>query len=688
MSFLKQYGSRARVLFVLALLLTIVVYWPGLSGGWLFDDYPNILSNRAVQPTTLDFRAFVRAALSSPASEFKRPLASLSFVTNFAISGLNPWSWKIANLVIHLLNGALMLVLSRLLLLRIAALSNTVSRDRVNVVAAFIAGAWMILPINLSAVLYVVQREESLANLFVLMGLIGYVAGRSSMLAPATPDNGRSRSWRGTFICALSIVVPTLVGALAKETAVLLPLYALCAEWILFAFASPSNDHAADQKTKRRVDWQIAALFGLTLLLPALIGIAWLLPAVLNPASWATRDFTLTTRLLTEGRVVLSYLVWTVLPTPQALSFYHDQYRVSAGLLTPWSTLASMLVLLALAIFAVRVRRRFPLVSLGILWFFSCHLLTGTILPLELVYEHRNYFASFGIMLAVVPILTAPGTWKTPGPADKAPRVDALPLAMPRHVLFGGLVCCWSALTLMTSYAWGEPLRQASDFASRAPDSPRALYELGRTYIIYSNYDPASPYRNPAYDALEKAAALPESSILPQQALIFMNSRMHVAVEDRWWDSLIAKLKARKSTVQDESSLEELSACQTTGECDLPKQRMLDAYLAALSHPNPSARLLNMYGMYAWENLNDHELAVQMLQEAVNTNPKEPAYRITLVRMLTDTGRLDDARQAMKGLQALNLAGHMDEGIATLNARIEAKERPGAQKPVPDASSK
>lgn len=688
MSFIKNYGSRERLLFVLALLLTIVIYSPGLSGGWLFDDYPNILSNRAVQPTTLDFRAFVRAALSSPASEFKRPLASLSFVTNFAISGLNPWSWKIANLVIHLLNGVLMLVLSRLLLLRVAALSNTVSRDRVNVVAAFIAGAWMILPINLSAVLYVVQREESLANLFVLMGLIGYVAGRTSMLTPATPDNGRSRSWRGTFICALSIVVPTLVGTLAKETAVLLPLYALCAEWILFGFASPSNDHASAQKAKRRVDWKIAALFGLTLLLPALIGIAWLLPAVLNPTSWATRDFTLTTRLLTEGRVVLSYLVWTVLPTPQALSFYHDQYRVSAGLLTPWSTLASMLLLLALAVFAVRARRRFPLLALGILWFFSCHLLTGTILPLELVYEHRNYFASFGIMLAIVPVLTAPGSWKTSDPAGKARPTDALPLAMPRHVLFGGLVLCWSALTLMTSYAWGDPLRQASDFASRAPDSPRALYELGRTYIIYSNYDPASPYRNPAYDALEKAAALPESSILPQQALIFMNSRMHVPVEDRWWDSLIAKLKGRKSTVQDESSLEELSACQTTGECDLPKQRMLDAYIAALSHPNPSARLLNMYGMYAWENLNDHELAVQMLQEAVNTNPKEPAYRITLVRMLTDTGRLNDARQAMKGLQSLNLAGHMDEGIATLNARIEAKERSGAEQPVPDASSK
>jgi hypothetical protein len=672
MSFLNRYGSRERLLFLSALLLTIVIYWPGLSGGWLFDDYPNILSNHAVQPTKLDFRALVRAALSSPASEFKRPLASLTFVVNFAISGLNPWGWKLTNLAIHLVNGFLLFLLSRLVLLRVAAFSKTATRERASITAALIAGSWMILPINLSAVLYVVQREESLANLFVLLGLIGYIACRTSMLAPSTSDTPRNHSWRGIFICALSIVIPTMIGTLAKETAVLLPLYALCAEWILFAFAAPSGNCTDGHQPERHVDWRIGTLFGLILVLPLVVGMAWLLPAVLDPASWATRDFTLATRLLTEGRVVLSYLIWTVLPTPQALSFYHDQYRVSAGLLSPWTTLGSMFALLMLTVLAIRVRRGLPLASLGILWFLSGHLLTATILPLELVYEHRNYFASFGVMLALIPLLSAPGSWRST--AQDSPG-NALPLAMPRHVLFGGLFVCWSVLTFVTSYAWGDPLRQATDFASRAPDSPRAMYELGRTYIIHSNYEPTSPYRKLAYDALEKAAALPQSSILPQQALIFMNARMRIPAEDRWWDSMIAKLKARKSTVQDESSLQELSTCQTNGECDLPKQRMLDAYIAALSHPNPSGRLLNMYGMYAWEVLNDHALGVSMQEDAVAASPREPAYRITLVRMLTDSGRLNEARQALEGLQSFNLGGSMDEGIATLDAHIAAKER-------------
>lgn len=663
------------VLLGLALLFTIVIYWPGLSGGWLFDDYPNIVDNHGVQPQHVDFRALVTAALSSPASEFKRPLASLTFAANYVFSGLHPWGWKITNLIVHLINGVLVFVLARLLLRRVDTFNRVDTSQWAIITASFIAGAWMILPINLTAVLYIVQREESLANLFVLLGLIGYIAGRNSMENTAAPGD---RPAHGFLLCCLSLTIPVIVGLTAKETAVMIPLYALCVEWVLFSPATQPRHISRHQWLTRRLDWRIGALFFLVLLLPALIGLAWLLPSLLDPATWITRDFTLGTRLLTEARVVMSYLTWTVFPTPQALSFYHDQYRVSAGLLRPWTTLASILALVVLIALAVRVRKRWPLVALGILWFLAGQLLTGTILSLELVYEHRNYFASLGVMLAVIPWLNLPASAKAPARDDRANSTLDAPFAMARRVLLCGLFLCWSALTLITAYAWGNPLRQVIDFASRAPDSPRAMYELGRTYVMYTNYDPASPYRQPAYNALEKAAALPDSSILPQQALLFMNSRMRLPLEDSWWDSMISRLKERKSTVQDESALEQLSSCQTTGECDLPKQRMLEAYLAALSHPHPSARLLNMYGMYSWEVLGDHKLGVRMIQEAVATNRREPAYQVTLVRMLTDMDRLTEAKQALLQLQTLNLAGYMDDGVATLNARILEKEKADA----------
>jgi len=645
-----------------ALAITAVVYWPGLQGGFLFDDYPNIVDNKGVQPVDASLPSLVAAALSSPSSEFRRPMASLSFAANYLVTGLDPYWMKMTNLVIHLLNGLLVFLLA-------SALLRSVSTDqnpRVGIVAALIASAWLLLPINLTAVLYVVQRMESLANLFVLLGLIGYVAGRRRMLTPTvipSPANrgrlggARLSSITGGFIlCLISITAPTAIGVLAKETAVMLPLYALLIEWTLFRFHKPQESSAFPKeggaKTRRR-DFRIVGMFLLVLVVPMILGMARLLPGILKAETWANRDFTLSTRLLSEARIVVDYIVWTLLPTPSALSFYHDDFRISTGLLVPWTTLASIAVLAALIALAWWLRPRRPLAALGVVLFLGCQLPTGTILPLELIYEHRNYFASFGLLLAVVPLLAAP-------------REQLFTL--PRHVLLAGLLLCWTALTAMTAHAWGNPLRLAEDLALRAPQSPRAQYELGRTYIIYSHYDPASPFTKLAYAPLEKSAALPYSSILPEQALIFMNSRMKLPLRDAWWDSMIAKLKARKPGVQDESSLGALTQCVRENRCDLPQERMMESFMAALAHPSPSARLLATYGDYAWNVLNDPSLGERMTEEAIKTSPNEPAYQITLIRMLIAQGRKVEAEQALRNLNSLNVGGRLNQDLSALRA--------------------
>lgn len=665
-------STRSQVpLWVLAAALVIaaMVYWPGLQGGFLFDDYPNIVDNQGVQPQDNSVPSLVRAALSSPSSDFKRPLASLSFAANYLTTGLDPFWMKLTNLIIHLLNGLLVFVLARLLLQAaharahpacdvagIGEPSSTESdaRDqhrRKGMVAALIAASWMLLPINLTGVLYVVQRMESMANLFVLLGMIGYVVGRRHMLKPDNADPsaacnriGHGRipvSSRGFLLCLVSVTLPTAVGILAKETAVMLPLYALLVEWALFHFVKPA--HVRDRR--------IVTLFLLVLMLPMILGVAWLLPGLMNPARWATRDFTMITRLLSEARIIVDYIAWTLLPTPDALSFYHDDFRISSGLLTPWTTLLSIIFLGALIALMFRVRRRQPLISLGIALFCGCQLLTGTILPLELIYEHRNYFASFGLLLAVVPLLAVP---------------QASPYALPRNVLLAGLLLCWTALTAITAQAWSSPLRLAEDLAARATQSPRAQYELGRTYIIYSHYEPASPFTKLAYAPLERAAALRGASILPEQALIFMNARMQLPIKDVWWNSLIAKLRARKLTIQDESSLGALTRCAREGRCDLPHGRMVEAFTAALAHPDPGAGLLATYGDYAWNVLDDHALGLRVTEEAVGVEPDEPAYRITLVRMLVASGENVKAEAQLRELEQLNIGGRLNEDLAKL----------------------
>lgn len=660
---IRKTHATSWLALILALLITAIAYWPGLSGSWLFDDYPNIVDNNGIHPDKVDLTSLVNVALSSPASEFRRPLSSLSFAINYLVNGLTPFGWKLTNLIIHLLNGALVFVLTRLLVAQ-ATEPGATNEKRRDLVAGLVAAGWMLLPINVTAVLYVVQREESLANLFILAGLVGYVKGRLRMM----DVNAKG----GLALCVLSVIIPTAIGVMAKETAVMLPFYAAVAEWFLFGFRKAP---ALSQSGARPYDSRLLALFMLVLVIPCVAGLAWILPRVLEPAYWIPRNFTLKTRLLSEARIVIDYLNWTLLPTPQSLSFYHDRFQVSSSLISPWTTLASVAALLALLTLLALLRHRAVLVSLGIAFFLGGQLLTATILPLELIFEHRNYFASFGVLLALIPLLAQ----LIPTATDKAASNGKI--AKLRYVLLGILMVSWTAQTAATAYAWGNPLRLSEELAGRAPTSPRAQYELGRTYVILSRYETDSPFTPLAHKALEQAAALPDSTVLPEQGLIFMNSRMHLPLEDRWWDSMVAKLKKRKSAVEDESALEQLSTCQTSGQCDLPKQRMLQAYLAALSHPNPSARLLNMYGMYAWEELGDHALGIRMMQDAVATNPREPAYRVTLVRMLTDMGRTDEARQALHDLQPLNVAGHMDEGIATLKAALAAKEKTAGHPP-------
>jgi hypothetical protein len=499
-------------LFAAAVVVTIAVYYAGLSGSWFFDDNPNIVDNPGVHIHSLSIANLARAAWSSPSSEFKRPLASITFALNYLGSGLNPYWWKVTNVAIHLINGVLVFLLARMLL----SLGLPVFRQRgaaaepasprrpmidvrhVGMVAALIAGGWMLLPINLTAVLYVVQRMESMANAFVLIGLIGYVMFRRRMLV----DNGRY--WRYFVGCIASVVIPLAIGFTAKETAVMLPLYAFLIEWVLFGFAPAPG--------RRGRDKALIGLYVVVLLLPLIGGLIWRLPHLFRPNPWPTRDFTPVTRLLSEARIVTDYIQWTLVPRPDPLSFYHDNYVVSTGVLTPWTTLPSILIIAALIALAIWLRKRAPLVSLGLLLFFGCQSLTATILPLELIYEHRNYFASFGLLLALVPILAA-GARRVYGRAGAASAADVrngspsdartptdgavergLPLALPRYLLLGALMLLWIVQTAITAYAWGDKLRLAEALAARAPDSPRAEYELGRTYLIRSHYDPNSVY--------------------------------------------------------------------------------------------------------------------------------------------------------------------------------------------------
>ncbi len=610
-----------RFVLILLALVVVAIYWPGVHGGFLFDDFPNIVDNPALQITHLDVASLKTAALSSPSSELKRPLASLSFALNEYFTGLDPEPMKIVNIIIHLLNAALVYALALALLrLRGARLEDDSATLSVHShrFALVVAAAWALAPINLTPVLYVVQRMESLCNLFVLAGLWAYLHGRERQL------DGNA----GWFWIVAGLVCGSGLGLLAKESALLLPLYAMLVEWALLRWRA---QRATTTRSLRAMHAGMLAL--------GIIAAIVLVPRFINPIGWVFRPFTLSQRLLTEPRVLWSYIDWTLLPNLGKLGFYYDDYGLSKSLWSPSTTAFAIAGLIALAIAAMALRRCMPLASLGIGWFLAAHAMTGTVIPLELVFEHRNYFASFGLILAICSV--------------------GEPLAKNRGLsrVLQVLVVAWIAwlgfVTTLRVQEWKQPLRLVESLAAKQPDSPRTLYELGRTYLVLSDYDPHSPFTAASQRVLAKAAALPDASPLAEQALLIQAAHLKLPENPTWWDSLDAKLRKRPPDPQAIQTLYGLTHCIIQGYCHFGRERMEAAYRSAMSNPPPAPEVLAIHANYAINVMHDLALAITMARESVRIAPTEPKYRENLILLLAFDGKTDEVRSGLRELATM-----------------------------------
>lgn len=626
-------------LLAIGLCLCAFVYSPGLSGQFMFDDFPTIVDNRGVEPDHADVPSLLTAALSSPSSELKHPMASLSFAANYLATGMRAGQMKVTNLIIHLLNGIVAFFIVRRLI------RLTLGRGALfaGISSSVIVCSWLVLPINVTAVLYVVQRMESMANLCVLLGMWGYLAGRERML----------KSGRGLALATLSVIAGTFLGVLSKETAVMLPLYTLILEVILF------KGNTRRLPGEVTFDRCIALFYVVVLLVPILLGSVWLVPKLLAPPSWETRDFTLATRLLSEPRIIIDYTGWTLVPTASALPFYHDDFFISTGILIPPTTAFALASIGAVIGLIIATRRRLPLFATGLALSLAAHLLTGTVLPLELIYEHRNYFPSLALLLAVM------GLYPLAAKTVVSKAIFSTTMVML-------LVIYASFETQTTAEAWSGPLNLSKGLAARAPDSPRAQYELGRACIIDSRYDPGSPSVPLAYPPLERAAALPDSTILPLQALIFFNARLHRPINGSWWNAVAARLRAHRPRVEDESALIPLVQCRRSSSCELPVDRMNEAFEAAMSHPAPSGHLLASYAAFAWNEKKHRSLGEKLMYKAVAAIPSEPVYWLSLARYQMSAGRLPEAGQSVAALRALNYGNRLASSIDEISNRLSA----------------
>ncbi|NCF59070.1 MAG: hypothetical protein GWP64_04370 [Gammaproteobacteria bacterium] len=358
---------------LLAALLTGVIYAPGLSGS-LYLDSAKLYQ---VEQVYREKGADVELKDLAFAREFGRVIPQLTFYLNTAIDdGVNPYAIKLTNVVIHAFNAMLVYLFSSLLL------DRTRYRERRHLLAAAAALAWLISAVNVSGVLYAVQRMNQLATLFSLAALVFYLKLRGAQSL---------RLWSGSRLLALvgGVVALAIVAYACKENALLIPVFIVLIEWYLFP----------DLPAWLRTRAGLAAMIAATALLVVLL--AWLLPGS-GLIDYSARTFTLEERVLTEARILWIYMAQLILPSSTATGLYQDGIPVSSGLFSPLSTAAAVAGITGLIVCAIRYRghEAVGIIAFGIAFFLAGHLLESTVFPLELYYEHRNYLPSAGLYLS------------------------------------------------------------------------------------------------------------------------------------------------------------------------------------------------------------------------------------------------------------------------------------------------
>lgn len=432
-------------------LLALIVYWPGLSGPFLFDDFQNLEKLGALGPIR-DWelaQAYLTSGFAGPTG---RPLSLASFLLDARDWPADPFSFKQTNLLIHILIGVVLFLTLRTLLRAIGRRTPEAAW-----IALITTALWLLNPFLVSTTLYVVQRMTQLATLFVLLGVWGYLQGRLWLA---------TRPRLGYLTLTSSLVLGTLLAIFSKENGVLLPLLLLIMEFALrFHWAAPGPD------------WRWTAAF---LWLPSMALVVYLLLRIPGADSaFAHREFSLSERLLTQPRFLWDYLWHLFVPHLETQGLYQDGRIVSTGWSTPWTTLPAVLALLGLAIAGGLARRTWPLFSLAILFFLAGHLLESTTIPLELYFEHRNYLPAVFLFLPVAAGIVA-----------LRRKIRPLVLVLVLLAWTGS----YALATWQRASLWGKEDQLMLTWAQKNPTSPRAQSSAAEVMLRVAGPEVAAAY--------------------------------------------------------------------------------------------------------------------------------------------------------------------------------------------------
>ncbi|MGA2052983.1 MAG: hypothetical protein ABSH19_06710 [Opitutales bacterium] len=427
-------------------------------------------------------------------SDLYRPLTTLSYWFNYAVlgNGEHVAGYHLVNFLLHWANACLVLLVVRRLSGRLD-------------LAALTAALWAIEPVNTEAVTNIVGRADLLATLAILAGGWCYLQ--------ATEVRGpRQAAW----LAGLAFI--SCLGVLAKENAVM-----ICAFVVLYD-ALWRWPQLTDRTWPERLAHAAHkfALKGYVALIPALLLLGWLRYRLLHNLPLLGENFinnpivaaTPFQGFMTAIGVIGRYLALLVFPRTLSNDYSYHQiplYGEPGNAGGDWLAWASLALIVALLAAAEWTRRRNPLLSWGILFFFVMLLPTSNLLLNigSIMGERFLYLPSIGFCTVAAIALNGAGAllarraaaWPRPWSVSAAWILPAL------------VIFAFGLRTFTRNYDWKDNLSLWKNAVAASPASLKS--HKGLASALWDDGPQDEPSLDAAIAQAEAALAILDQNPIP-----------------------------------------------------------------------------------------------------------------------------------------------------------------------------
>lgn len=445
------------------LVVLYLAYDPALRGPFVFDDpYLPFAAGEMAHAGLLRWINGVR------------PFLMFSFWVNFRLSGMQPYSYHLVNVLLHLATGVFAWLIVRKLLDRVG-----VSGFTRQAIAAFCGLLFLLHPLQTESVAYVASRSEALSVMFFYSAFAVFLWRREPV------------GW----LRAAAVLLLFAAAALTKEHTAVLPALLLLTDYYF-------NPGFSFQGIRR--NWR---LYGLIAAGGA--GALWWVWRIIrhaDTAGFSVREFTWIQYFFTQCRAIWLYLRLFFVPYGQNID--HD-FPISRTVLDQGAIVA-LFGLAALVAAAIWYRRRYPLASYGFLAFLLLIAPTSSVVPiLDPIAERRMYLPFLGLLLVLAEFLRR---WNV----SRAKLVFAL----------GAVLVIAASLAYSRNQVWGSDLALWQDSAAKSPRKSRPHFQLGfvrfsqgHCQAALAEYEKAARYGTPDYRLLIDWAAAYDCVGKPAEAL-------------------------------------------------------------------------------------------------------------------------------------------------------------------------